>query len=98
MPVFKISRDAYVELEEVYSRVGDLSEDEEEEVVLDLEDAGQLDSVMMGQLVRLQVTLQRSGGRLRLVKLPQQARQMIHHAQLDTLFGLTPPELPRWRH
>ena len=94
--LYPLSREPHLELEELRERLDELSSREEKEVVLDFSAVGLLDSLLLGQLVRLRLSLQKRGLHLVLINLNFQARMVVHHANLDALFGLAVQEPPRW--
>jgi anti-anti-sigma factor len=96
MPILKLLRDPYVELEEALFQLNELLPRDAREMVVDLGNVARIDSMIVGKLVNLHLALEQRRVRLRLVQLSPQARQVIHHAHLDSVFGLNAPEPPRF--
>lgn len=97
MPLtYKLENDPHSGLENFRFQVGQMTLEDGDFVVVDLENVRLLDSMLLGQLVGFHVALRKRGVALRLVGLNAHARQVINHSHLDSLFGLTPPEPPRW--
>ncbi|CAN5471833.1 hypothetical protein BH09SUM1_BH09SUM1_32650 [soil metagenome] len=94
--IFKLSRDAHVEIEEVRFRVGQLTAGDASEVVLDMEEVLILDSMLLGQIVRMVLALKAIGISMRLANLTSHSRIVVHHANLDSMFGLQTLEPPQW--
>lgn len=96
MSFLKLLHSPYEELEELHLRLGDILDGETREFILDMENVGLLDSLVLGKLVRLHLSLKHRGVTLRLLNLSSHARLVINHANLDPLFGLAAPQPPRW--
>ena len=97
MPLIHIlSPDPHSALEQFRFQVGQMTLEDGESVMLDCESVRMLDSMLIGQLVAFHIALKNRGIVLHLINLNAHARQVINHSHLDSLFGLTPPEPPRW--
>lgn len=85
--VYRLSQDAHLEIENIRLHI-DTSSMSDEEIHLDLRALQMLDSMLIGQLVRLQQHCQKLRRPVRLTNMNMQARVAIHHSNLDSLFGL----------
>ena len=93
---FSLTTNAYVEIEEARFQINQLTAQEVDEVCVDLARVTLLDSMLLGQLVRLCLALKAKGIVMRLENVTFYGRTVIHHANLDSMFGLPSPEPPRW--
>lgn len=92
----KLAPDPHTAFEQFRFQVGQMTLEDGEIVVVDCVDLRLLDSMLVGQLVGFHVALKKRGIALQLINLSTHARQVLNHSHLDSLFGLTAPEPPRW--
>ena len=93
---FELTKEAHVEIEEIRFQANQLTRADVDEVRVDVGRVELLDSMLLGQLVRLTLALKAREIPLRLMGLSFYGRTVIHRANLDGIFGLEMPEPPRW--
>ncbi|MBI1292662.1 STAS domain-containing protein [bacterium] len=90
-----LTRDAYVELEELRRDSEWLNAESLQEVVINFKAVTLLDSMMVGHLVKLKLALKARNIGLRLENLSPGARMVLYHSHLGDLFGIALAP-PRW--
>jgi anti-anti-sigma factor len=90
-----LSPNAHQEIDQLRSEIDQLLQTDVSVLVVDMRQVTLLDSMLIGQLVKICLNLKARGATMQLHNLHPRARTVIRHSNLDHLFGLT-IELPRW--
>ncbi|MDX2175741.1 MAG: STAS domain-containing protein [Candidatus Sumerlaeia bacterium] len=86
----------YQELGDLHARLPELFSGGVKVIVVDLAATPFIDSMVIGQLVKLQLECHRRSGLLELRNIGDNARRTLGYSGLAELFGLDEPEPPRF--
>ena len=92
--VFRLTSQAYAEVGDLLLEVPALQANEVAELVLDMGAVVLLDSMLIGQLVRLQLACGRSGFALKLDGLSPNVLRTLTFSGVGELFGFETPDPP----
>lgn len=84
--VFKLTNDPHAELQALLAQYDSANPAAPESLSLDLGELAVVDSLLLGQLLKLHVRMRRLGARVELINIPPHCFKTLMYAKLDKLF------------
>lgn len=92
----RLSQDVHSEIFDLLMQVPNLKEEGVLEVHLDCTEVNFMDSMVIGQVVRLHLSLEREGMKLHLQRLSPDVQRTFNYSGVGELLGLAAPEPPKF--